>query len=177
VRAATFSGSERRHRTRYRVRIPFTLKSSEKEIRGTTRNVSLLGISGFSDGFMDTVQPIQCTLALTEGYGPLTINGTVIRCEPLSRPVGDGSHEIGIFFKEFPDKGEDQLEEYLQKVGHDEQDAIKAGYMLLKQRQMARRRKKRLEALRKRRRVQARLRKKKQALKKKSAGKKSARKK
>ncbi len=122
---------------------------------------------------MDTVQPVQCTLNLSAGYGPLIVHGTVIRCEPMAHPISDGNHEIGVFFKEFQEKGEEILAEYLQKVGHEEQDAIKAGYLLLKQKQMARRKKKRLEALRKRRRQQARLRRKKLALKKKAAKKKA----
>ena len=171
---AIFSGPDRRHRTRYRVRIPFVLKGGDKEIRGQTRNVSLLGISGYATGPMDAVLPVQCVLNLSEGYGSMTVNGTVIRCEPLSQPTTDGNYEVGVFFKEFQERGETTLEEFLLKVGHQEEDAIKQGYLLLKQRQLARRKKKRVEALKKRRRQQARIRKKKLAQKKKTA-KKSAR--
>lgn len=167
-----FSGPDRRHRTRYRVRISFVLKSGEKEVRGITRNVSLLGISAYSDSPIDAALPVQCTLNLSESYGPLVVHGTIIRCEPLSQPIPDGNCEVGVFFKDFQGRGETILDEYLQKVGHQEEDAIKAGYLLLKQRQIARRKKKRIETIKKKRRQQARLRKKKLAQKKKTAAKK-----
>ena len=152
--------AERRLRTRYKVRVPFTVRGDGQEVRGTTRNISLLGISAYSDSSISQVQPVQCLLNLPDQPQPLVANGTVIRCEPLPQPHPDGAYEIGVFFKEFEDAGEADLARFLEQVQSDERSAIQAGYRALKQRLAARKRRKRLAALRKRRRMLKRLRRK-----------------
>lgn len=159
-----FSGSNRRMRARYKVQVPFLLKSDGQEIRGTTRNISLLGISALSDSPVSQVQPVQCVLDLPGSQQPLVAHGTVIRCEPLSQTLPEGSQEIGVFFKEFEGRGETDLTRFLTHVLQEEQDAIQAGYRALKQRVAARKKKKRLEALEKRRRKLKRLRRRKARL-------------
>ena len=174
-----FNTSNRRMRARYKVQVPFLLKSDGHEIRGTTRNISLLGISAFSDSPVSQVQPVQCVLDLPGSEHPLVAHGTVIRCEPLSQKLPEGSQEIGVFFKEFEGKGETDLNRFLTHVLQEEQGAIQAGYRALKQRVAARKKKKRLEALEKRKRRLKRLRRRKARLaqqqKKKDARKRLAR--
>lgn len=150
--------SERRMRARYKVQVPFLLKSNGEEVRGVTRNISLLGISAHSDSAVSQVQPVQCVLSLPESNKPLIAHGTVIRCEPLSSSDPGGAHEIGVFFKEFEGSGETDLTRFLHHVLEQEQSAIQAGYRALKQRVAARKKRKRLEALEKRRRKLKRLR-------------------
>ncbi len=162
-----FKGNDRRMRTRYKVRVPFVLKSNGEEVHGTTRNLSLLGISAYSDSSITQIQPVQCHLNLPNSSSPLVAHGTVIRCEPLAQPNKDGSHEIGVFFKEFEGTGESDLSKFLRQVSQEERNAIEAGYRALKQRAAARVRRKRLEALEKRRRKLRRLRKRRQRLEKK----------
>ena len=145
--------SDRRLRTRYKVRVPFTLKSAGQDVLGTTRNVSLLGISAYSNSSVPQIQQVQCLLDLPQRPQPLIANGTVIRCEPLVQPHPDGTYEIGVFFKEFPGQGESDLTHFLERVQEDEHSAIQAGYRALKQRLAARKRRKRLAALRKHRRL------------------------
>lgn len=145
--------AERRLRTRYKVRVPFTLKADGQEVRGTTRNVSLLGISAYANSSISQVQQVQCLLDLPQRSHPLLAHGTVIRCEPVGQPHPDGTYEIGVFFKEFPGRGELDLTHFLEHVQEDEHSAIQAGYRALKQRLAARKRRKRLAALRKRRRL------------------------
>jgi len=153
-----FGEAERRLRARYKVRVPFVLKSSGHEVRGTTRNISLLGISAYSDSQVSQVQPVQCVMSLPEFQRPLIANGTVIRCEPLDLPNPDGSHEIGIFFKQFEGTGEGDLLKFLDHVLQQEQSAIQAGYRALKQRIAARKKRKQMEALEKKKRKLKRLR-------------------
>ena len=148
-----FQDADRRLRTRYKVRVPFTLKTDGQEVRGTTRNVSLLGISAYSNSSVSQIQQVQCLLDLPQRPQPLIANGTVIRCEPLGQPHPDGTYEIGVFFREFPGHGESDLTRFLEQVQDDERSAIQAGYRALKQRLAARKRRKRLAALRKRRRM------------------------
>ena len=97
--------------------------------------------------------------------------------QPLPQTLPEGSHEIGVFFKEFEGTGETDLTRFLNEVLHQEQNAIQAGYRALKQRVAARRKKKRLEALEKRRRKLKRMRRKQARLakQKKRSRKKSAR--
>ncbi len=147
--------AERRLRTRFRVRVPFVLKGNGQEVRGTTRNISLLGISAYTQGPLPVVQPVQCLLELPQEPQPLTVNGTVIRCEQLPEAHPDGPYEMGVFFKAFQKKGEAALLKYLEQMAQEEQSAIKEGYRVLQQRITARRRRKQLEELhRKRRRVE-----------------------
>lgn len=173
------SGSERRMRARYKVQVPFVLKSDEGEVHGTTRNISLLGISACSDSPVSQVHPVQCVMSLPEFQKPLIAKGTVIRCEPVSQNQPEGSHEIGVFFKEFEGTGETDLIRFLTQVLQQEQSAIQAGYRALKQRVAARKKKKRLEAQEKRKRKLKRLRRRKARLakqqKKKSRKRSSAR--
>ena len=150
--------SERRLRTRYKVRVPFTLRIDGQEVRGTTRNVSLLGISAYSNSSVSQIQQVQCLLNLPQRPQPLIANGTVIRCAPLEQAHPDGTHEIGVFFKEFQGQGESELTRFLEQVQDDEHSAIQAGYRALKQRLAARKRRKRLAARRKHRRMLKRLR-------------------
>ena len=147
------AGTERRLRTRYKVRVPFTLRIDGQEVQGTTRNISLLGISAYSNSSVSQIQPVECLLDLPPHSRPLIANGTVIRCEPLEQSHPDGTHEIGVFFKEFQGQGEADLTRFLEGVLDDERSAIQAGYRALKQRLAARKRRKRLAALRKRRRM------------------------
>lgn len=157
-----FQGPERRLRTRYRVRIPFLLKAVEETVppvRGTTRNISLLGISAYTESSMNPAQPVQCLLEFPSKPQPLVAQGTIIRCAPLETPHPDGPYEVGVFFKAFQGNGEKELVKFLQEAAQQEQAAIQDGYRELKRRLAQRRRKKRLEALRKQRRRQARLRK------------------
>ncbi len=160
---------DRRLRSRFRVKVPFSLKNSSQEVAGTTRNISILGISAFTNAPIDMTQPVQCILKLPAGDHPVTVSGTIIRCEQLPESQPEGSYEIGVFFKEFQDRGDVALQRFLQQVGSEEEQAIKAGYIVLKQRLAARRRRKRLETLRKRRRQLARMRRKRLAEKKRSA--------
>lgn len=160
-----FGRADRRLRTRYKVRIPFALKGNGQEIRGLTRNISLLGISGYSNSTITgVVEPAQCLLNLPETSGPLVTQGTIIRCEPLSEPHADGSHEIGVFFKEFEGEGEADLSRFLHRLMREEQNAIQAGYRALKRRLAARRQRKLLEAKRKKKRQLLRLKKRRQRL-------------
>lgn len=152
--------ADRRLRTRYKARLPFTLRGDGEEVSGTTRNISLLGISAYSRSSVSQIQPVRCLLDLPQHPQPLVAQGTVIRCEPLEQPHPDGTHEIGIFFKEFEGTGEADLSRFLRKLQEDERSAIQAGYRALKQRLAARKRRKRLAALRKRRRMLKRLRRK-----------------
>ncbi len=154
-----FKGPERRNRTRFRVRLPFTLKSNGDEVRGTTRNISLLGISAYTNRPLPQVQPVQCLLELPEKPQPLVVHGTVIRCETLPEPHPDGSYEMGVFFKEFPETEESALERFLDQVAQKERQAIQEGFRALQQRLAARKRRKRQELLAKRKRRLARLRK------------------
>ena len=152
---------DRRLRNRYKVRLPFTLKNNGQEgVRGMTRNLSLLGISAFSFSPAVQLQSVQCLLNLPNQPQPLVAYGTVIRCEPLSVPHPDGTHEIGVFFKEFNGGGEAELSRFLRQILEEEHSAIQAGYRALKQRAVARRRRKELEMERKRKRRQERLRRK-----------------
>jgi len=96
-------------------------------------------------------------MSLPDSQKPLVANGTVIRCEPLAQPSPDGSHEIGVFFKQFEGTGEGDLLKFLDRVLHQEQSAIQAGYRALKQRVADRKKRKRLEALEKRKRKLRRL--------------------
>lgn len=160
----SFRGPDRRLRTRSRIRLPFLLKNDGQQVRGITRNLSLLGISAYTEGPLSLVQPVQCLLELPQHPQPTVANGTVIRCETLSEPNPDGPYEMGIFFKEFEGNGESTLARFLEDMTHQEQAAIKAGYRVLQQRIAARRRRKRLELLKKKRRKIERLRKRKQRL-------------
>ncbi len=153
-------------RARYKVQVPFLLKSNGQEVRGTTRNISLLGISALSESSVSQVQPVQCLLDLPNVPQPLIAHGTVIRCEPVSRKLPEGSHEIGVFFKEFEGTGETDLTRFLTQVLQDEQSAIQAGYRALKQRVADRKKRKRMEALEKRKRKLKRLRRRKARLEK-----------
>ena len=154
------SEADRRLRTRYKVRVPFTLRTDGQEVRGTTRNISLLGASAYSDSPVSRVQAVECLLELPQNPQPLVASGTVIRCQPLEQPHPDGAYEIGVFFKEFRAQGESELVRFLKQIVDDEQAAIQAGYRALKQRLAARKRRKRLAALRKHRRMLKRLRRK-----------------
>ena len=154
----SFRGPDRRLRTRSRIRLPFILKNNGQQVRGITRNLSLLGISAYTDGPLSLVQPVQCLLELPQYSQPIIANGTVIRCEMLSQAHPDGPYETGVFFKEFEGNGESTLARFLEDMTHQEQAAIKAGYRVLQQRITARRRRKRLELLKKKRRKLARLR-------------------
>ena len=164
-----FRGADRRMRARYKVRVPFLLRSNGQEVHGTTRNISLLGISATADSPVQQVQPVQCVLSLPQSARPLVAHGTVIRCEALSHPGGEGSHEIGVFFKEFEGTGESELSRFLYRVSQEEQNAIRAGYRILKQKAVARKRRKRLEALEKRRRRLRRIRRKQRLARQKAA--------
>ena len=140
-----FRGDERRLRTRYRIRVPFLVKGANGQVRGITRNISLLGISAYAESSLPQVQPVQCLLELPSKSEPLKVQGTVIRCHPLETPHADGPYELGIFFKEFQGAGETELIKFLNQVALDDQIAIKDGYRELKARLAARRRKKRTE--------------------------------
>ncbi len=153
-----FRGPERRLRTRFRVSLPFTLKSDSQEARGTTRNVSLLGISAVIDSTFPQAQPVDCLLHLAASSKPIIAHGTIIHCDPLPEPTPEGSHELGVFFKEFEQNGESNLARFLEQMAHKEEAALKAGYRALKQKLAARKRRKRMEELKKRRRRQERLR-------------------
>lgn len=155
-----FGLTDRRLRTRYKVRIPFTLKANGQEVRGMTRNISLLGISAYSSSSMSgATESVQCLLNLPETPAPLVAHGTVIRCEPLPEPHPDGSHEIGVFFKEFERDGEADLSRFLNRLMRQEQSAIQAGYKALKRRLADRKRRRRLQAEAKRKRKLLRLKK------------------
>lgn len=151
-------GPDRRLRARYKVRVPFLLRDNGGEVHGITRNVSLLGISAYSDTAVGRAQPVHCLLNLPNRPHPLVAHGTVIRCEPLGQPHPDGNHEVGIFFKEFEGSGEADLSRFLQRVLQEEQSAIQIGYKELKQRLAARRRRRRVEEQRRKKRRRERLR-------------------
>ncbi len=163
----TFRGTDRRFRARYKVRLPFVLRDNGQEIRGFTRNISLLGVSAYGDSSVSQVQSVQCLLNIPEKANPLVANGTVIRCEQLSQPHPDGAYEIGVFFKEFQGKDEAELSGFLTHLQEEERSAIQAGYRALKQRLAAKRRRRRLELLRRRKRRQLRLRRRREALRRK----------
>jgi len=154
-----FQGTERRLRTRYRVRVPFVLKGAAEESHGITRNISLLGISAYADSPISQVQPVQCVLNVPEIKHPLLVQGTVIRCEALPEAHPDGPYEVGVFFKEFPGTTETELTQFLNRIAQEEYSAIQAGYKVLKQRIAARKRRKRTEELQKKKRKAERLRK------------------
>lgn len=165
-RMHSFRGRERRLRTRFRARIPFVLKSDSQEVRGITSNISLLGISAYTNGPLGPVQPVQCVLEVPENRQPIVAHGTVIRCEALREPHSDGPYQMGVFFKEFETRGESTLARLLEELQRKEQEAIQAGYRDLKKRLLDRKRRKELEALRKLRRRQARLKRRKRRLEK-----------
>ncbi len=161
----SFQGPDRRLRARFRARLPFVLKGNGNEVRGITRNVSLLGISAYTQGSILRGQPVQCLLELpSQPQSPLIARGTVIRCEPTSSEQSDGDHEVGVFFRLFEEEGEATLSKYLRHIAQEEQQTIQAGYRVLKKRLAARRNRKRLEELRKKRRRQVRLRRRKRRL-------------
>ena len=147
-----FRGAERRLRSRFRVRLPFTLQSNGQEIEGTTVNISLLGISGYTSGPLTREQSVTCLLRLPEQQQPLVVHGTVIRCEQLPEPHPDGSCQTGVFFKQFPEpSAEAVLTRFLNRKAQEQQEALKAGYKALRQKLAERRRRKRTEAALKRR--------------------------
>lgn len=152
-----FKGRERRLRTRFRIRVPFVLITNGQEVHGITRNISLLGISAYSEAPVAHVQPVQCHLALPQSHSPIIAQGTVIRCAPLVQPHPDGSYEIGVFFKGFQATGEAVLTKFLDRKAREERVALKAGFQALKQKLVQRRRRKQREALQKRRRRAQRL--------------------
>lgn len=153
-----FRREDRRLRARYKVRVPFLLRKNGQEVSGVTRNVSLLGISAYSNSSAGEVHPVECLLNLPNRASPLVAHGTVIRSEVLPDPHPDGNYEIGVFFKEFEGTGEAELSRFLQQVLQDEQSAVQAGYKALKERLTARRRKRRLEEQKKQKRRKERLR-------------------
>ncbi len=167
-------GSERRLRARFRVHLPFILKSNDQEIHGTTRNISMLGISAYTRSPLEVSQPVHCFMKLPQAPQPLVAGGTVIYCEPLPEAHPEGSYETGLFFKEFQDKGESTLASFLEQVRQNEQKAIQAGYVVFQKRLADRRKRKRLKALEKNRRKRARLLRKKKLLKKKLSKRKRA---
>jgi hypothetical protein len=161
--------------------MPFTLKNDGEEIQGMTRNVSLLGISAYSQTGIDQVQEVECHLQIPETSREIIANGTVTRCHPLQEPHPDGPFEVGVFFKSFEPKGELNLVEYLKAVSDKEQAEITVAYRELKKKLAARKRRKKTELLRKKKRRAERLRKRRLRLaaiarRKKSGGKKRGRK-
>ncbi|MBI3615975.1 MAG: PilZ domain-containing protein [Candidatus Omnitrophica bacterium] len=157
-------GVDRRLRARFRAHLPLLLKGASQEVEGTTRNVSLLGVSAYAKGPLPQAEPVQCILELPSESKPIIATGTIIHCEALTQPLPEGSHEVGVFFKEFQEPGESTLAKFLEQISHKEESALKAGYQALKQKLAARKRRKQLEALRKRRRRLARLRRRRQRL-------------
>lgn len=143
-----------------------------------SRNVSLLGISTYADGPLPAAQTVQCLLELPDHPKPVVANGTIIHCDSLAQPHPDGSYEIGVFFKEFEERGESTLARYLELISNKEETALKAGYHALKQKIAARKRRQKAVLLKKRKRRQARLQRKRRRLaraKLKETGKKGAR--
>lgn len=163
---ASLRGAERRLRTRFRVQLPFILKDNEHEIHGATRNISLLGISAYTDAPLGISQPVHCFLKLPKASQPIVASGTIIYCEPLAEPHPEGGYETGVFFKEFQNKGESGLASFLEQVRQNEQKAIKVGYIAFQKRLAERRLRKRLKALRQKQRKRARLLRKKRLLQK-----------
>lgn len=155
---------DRRLRTRFRIRLPFVLKINSQEVRGFTRNLSLLGISAYTRQSISPVEAVQCFLELPKEAHPVVATGTVIRCQPLSEAHPDGSYEMGVFFKGFQANGEAAVARFLSRIEREEQAQIKAGFEALKKRLAARKRRKKLEILRKKRRRQERLRRRRQRL-------------
>lgn len=156
-----FRAAERRGRTRYRIRIPFTLKGNGDPVQGTTRNISLLGISAYSKGPVDQVRPVDCCLEIPASSGRQVIaRGTVTRCHPMAHPNPDGSFEIGVFFREFRLEDEKTLTHYLESVSSKEQAEIATAYKELKKKLADRKRRKQAELRKKRLKRLARLRKK-----------------
>lgn len=155
-----FKGADRRLRNRYKVRLPFTLRSDGQEVlQGMTRNISLLGISAYSFSSTAQLQAVDCVFNLPKHSQPLVAHGTVIRCEPTTPAHPDGTQEVGVFFKEFNGNGEAALSKFLRQILEEERSAIQAGYRALKQRVAARHRRKQLELERKKKRRRERLRK------------------
>ena len=160
-----FEGPERRLRARFRTRVPFVLKSNGTEVRGTTRNVSLLGISAFMEKSFSPGQSVQCILELPLGMeSPVIATGTIIRSESASFAQPEGDQEVGVFFREFQEKGEGILSRYLRQIAREEQETVKKGYKLLRERIAARKKRKRTEMLLKKKRRAERLRRRKQRL-------------
>ena len=157
-------GTDRRLRARFRVSLPLLIKGPHQEIEGVSRNVSLLGVLAYAKGPFSQGDPVQCVVELPSESKPAVANGTIIHCETLASPVPEGSHEVGIFFKEFQERGESTLAKFLEQIAHKEESALKAGFQALKQKLTARKRRKQLEALQKRRRKQKRLRRRRQRL-------------
>lgn len=155
---------ERRGRMRFRVRLPFVLRNDGQEVRGVTRNVSLLGIASYTQGPLSPAQPVQCFLELSSRSQPIVANGTIIRCTMLTESHPDGPYETGVFFKEFEGRGETTLTRYLERIVRKEETAIRAGYKAFRQKLAARRRRRRLEELRKKKRRVERLRRRRQRL-------------
>ncbi len=147
---------ERRGKIRFRVRLPFTLRSNGLEIHGATRNLSLLGIAGYSHTSLALGQAVDCQVEIPKALTPITAHGTIVRCDPLTEPNPDGTHELGVFFRTFDPNQETLLTRYLRKLSRAEESAIQAGYRAFQEKLKARRRRKRLEALQKKRRALAR---------------------
>ena len=160
-----FEGHERRLRARFRARLSFVLKSNGTEFRGTTRNVSLLGISAYMGESLSPGQSVQCVLELPSSMdSPIVVQGTVIRSERSSFQQPEGDHEVGVFFREFQEKGEGILLRYLRQIAREEQETVKKGYRVLRERIAARKKRKHLEALMKKKRRVERLRRRKKRL-------------
>jgi hypothetical protein len=151
-----FGGEERRGKTRFRVRLPFLLKANGFEAPGTTRNLSLLGIAGYTSTPLTLGQVVDCHLEIPKPALSIISHGTVVRCDALTEPHPDGTYEMGVFFRTFEPNNESLLTRFLNHLSREEDSAVQAGLRAFKEKIKARKRRKRLEALQKKRRALAR---------------------
>jgi hypothetical protein len=140
---------DRRLRRRQDARIPFVLSTEQgDEAHGFTRNVSLLGISGYTHAPFKEAQPVRCRLNIPGDPQPIVAHGAVIYCRPLSQPHPEGTYGIGVFFREFEGSGEAKLSTHLQELRQKEQAQLEAAYQDYKRHMAAKKRERWLRKLR-----------------------------
>lgn len=156
--------SERRRRIRFKVTLPVRIRTSDGEVQGQTRNVSLLGASTVTTAPAPEGAPATAEIDLPTGGPPVKMDGSIIRSIPLNLP-GSSQYEVGVFAVKFQDRDEKRLSRYLEQLQLAEYAAIKAGYKALRAKIRAREARKRAQMLaRRRRRARRRARQRRRAL-------------
>lgn len=124
--------SERRRRIRFRATLPIRIHTTEGEVHGETRNVSLLGASAITDRPATQGATATAELDLPGGGLPIRMEGTIVRSIPLDVP-GDSRYEVGVFAMKYPDQDETRLSQYLEQLQIAEYAAVRAGYKALRE--------------------------------------------
>ena len=143
--------SERRRRIRFRATLPIRIHAQDTDLRGETRNVSLLGASAITDRPAPEGVPVTAEMDLPGGGGPpIRMEGTIVRSVSLNLP-GDARYEVGVFAMRFHDQDELRLSQYLDQIQMAEYAAVRAGYKALREKIRQRQAKRRALLARRRR--------------------------